>query len=238
MRAGAAVLLVEDEPQQLEELRRAVEGRGFAAVAMRSAARAVSWLRDGGPASRPLVAIVDWDLRLAPDRSATSTDLLCVLAREAAGCLAIVYTANADSFRVRSDIQRAHPRAWLHDKRDGDLSLLVRIDRMLDRTVADLRVEGGRLVIHTPTQDQYRHREAVRLVVRHPDAVTLHSDTATRAARRFGEWLERRGSPARVVSQGRRRYRLQVDEAQPARAAPGSGGVRGTPAPSPPPGTP
>ena len=233
MRAGATILLVEDEPEQLEELRGAMDARGFQVIAMRSAARAVAWLRGGGGWSRPLVAVVDWDLRLSPDRSLSGTDLLCVLAGEAADCLTIVYTANADSFRVRSDIQRAHPRAWLHDKREGDPSLLARIGRMLDRGVADLRVEEGSRVVHLPTLAQYRHREAVRLLVHHPGAVTLPSDSATRAVRRFGDWLERRGSPVRVVSQGRRRYRLAVQEGPAPGALPESGAA-GTAEPAPP----
>lgn len=209
--ASAPVLIIEDEPEKLEELRREVEGRGFQAMATRSAARAIAWLRDAGPAGRPLVALIDWDLRLSPDLSASSGDALCVLAGEAPDCLTIVYTANADSFPVRSQIQRAHPRAWLHDKRDGDLSLLARIDRMLDRAVGDLRIEEGCAVVHSPTRDRYRHREAVRLVSRYPEAVTLQSESAARAVRRFAEWLARHGSPVRVVSHGGRRYRLALD---------------------------
>ena len=151
---------------------------------------------------------------MAPDQLSSSTDALCVLAHDVAECLVIVYTANANSFRVRSEINRAHPRAWLHDKREGDNSLMQRVDRMLDRTVADLRIEDGSFVVHIPSQDQCHHREAVRLVIRHPEIVTFHSETATRAARRFGEWLGRHGSPATVVSHGNRRYRLAVTDAR------------------------
>jgi hypothetical protein len=89
-----------------------------------------------------------------------------------------------------------------------------RLDRMLDHPVADLRVQDGTLVVHIPSQDQYHHREAVRLVIRHPEIVTFHSETATRAIRRFGDWLARHGSPARVMSHGNRRYRLAVGDAE------------------------
>jgi hypothetical protein len=121
-----------------------------------------------------------------------------------------VYSQNIDAFHVRSEIQRAHPRAWLHDKRDGDASLLQRIDRMLDQTVGDLRVEGGTVVIHLPSGDEHHHREAIRLLVHYPSVVTFHSDTATKAVRRFGEWLNRHGSMVTLVSHGNRKYRLQV----------------------------
>jgi len=210
VKANAEVLLLEDDAEKLDELRRHFDARGFHSLAFRSAGRAIAAVSDRGPPTQPIVAVIDWDLSMAPDRSATSTDALCVLAHDVPECLVIVYTANVDSFRVRSEIQRAHPRAWLHDKREGDGSLMDRIDRMLDRPVADLRVQDGSLVVHVPSHDQYHHREAVRLVVHHPEMVTFRSDTATRAVRRFGEWLARHGSPATVVSHGKRRYRLAV----------------------------
>ena len=206
------MLLLEDDSETLAELRGQFASRGFHPLAFRSAARAIAALRDRGPPTQPLLAVVDWDLGMAEDRSASSTDALCVLAGEAPECLVIVYTANVDSFHVRSEIQRAHPRAWLHDKREGHGSLMQRVSRMLDHPVADLRVRDGSVVVHLPSLDEYRHREAVRLVIRHPEVVTLASETATRAVRRFGDWLARHGSPARVVSHGNRRYRLAVPE--------------------------
>ena len=115
---------------------------------------------------------------------------------------------NIDSFRVRSEIHRAHPRAWLHDKRDGDASLMERVDRILDHTVEDLRVSEGSVVIHLPTLAEHHHREAVRLVVHHPEIVTFRSDTATKAVRRFTEWLNQQGSAMTVISHGNRKYRL------------------------------
>ncbi len=221
MKASADVLVLEDDPTQLAELERHFAAHGFHPIGVRSAARAIAQLRDGGPA-RPVVAIVDWDLGMAPDQSATSSDALCVLAREASDCLVIVYTANVDSFAVRSGIQRAHPRAWVHDKREGYASLVGRIGRMLDRTVGDLQVHDGAVVVHLPSRATYHHREAVRLVVHYPQVVTLYSETATRAVRRFAEWLSQHSSPVRVVSHGNRRYRLATDN--PPNAHPSGGG--------------
>src|SRR5487761_1301638 len=172
MRANAEVLLLEDDAEKLGDLRRHFTARGFHPLAFRSASRAVDTLRDGGPSRRPVVAIVDWDLSMAPDQSVSSRDALCVLAREAPDCAVIVYSANVDAFRVRSEIHRAHPRAWLHDKREGDLSLMERLDRMLDHGVADICIQDGSMVVHLPTQDQFHHREAVRLLIHHPEIVT------------------------------------------------------------------
>lgn len=208
MRANVEVLILEDDVEELERLRQHFVRRRYHALAARSAAHAIRTLRNNLESNRPAVAVVDWDLRAAPDQSYSSTDFLSILARQVPECLPIVYSANVDSFRVRSDIQRAHPRAWLHDKLDGDESLLARLDRMLDRSVGDLCVKGGSVVIHMPSGAEHHHREAVRLVVHHPEVVTFHSDTATRAVRRFGDWLRERQSEMAVLSQGNRRYGL------------------------------
>ncbi len=208
MRANAEVLIVEDDAETLEELRVRFSRKRFHPLATRSAAHAVVALRNNAESTRPVLAIVDWDLSKAPDQTLTSGDVLGLLARELSDCLTIVYSANIDSFRVRSEIHRAHPRAWLHDKRDGDSSLIERIERMLDPTVEDLRIKDGSVVIHLPTMAEHHHREAVRLVVHYPELVTFHSDTATKAVRRFGDWLTRNGSRVAVVSHGNRKYRL------------------------------
>lgn len=208
MKANVEVLILEDNVEELEGLRRHFEERHFHPLTARSAAHAIRALKNNLQSNRPAVAVVDWDLSKAPDQSYSSTDFLSILARQVPECLPIVYSANVDSFRVRSDIHRAHPRAWLHDKREGEQSLLARVDRMLDKTVEDLCIRGGAAVVHLPTRDEHHHREAVRLVVHHPEVVTFHSDTATRAVRRFGDWLARHDSKVTLVSHGNRRYRL------------------------------
>ena len=210
MRANAEVLIVEDDTETLEELREHFASKSFHPLATRSAAHAVAALRNNAASTRPVLAVVDWDLSKAPDQTLSSVDVLGLLARELSDCLTIVYSANINSFRVRSEIHRAHPRAWLHDKSDGDVSLLERVDRMLDPTVEDLRIKDGSVVLHLPTMAEHHHREAVRLVVHYPELVTFHSDTATKAVRRFGEWLTKRGSRVAVVSHGNRKYRLAV----------------------------
>lgn len=214
MRANAEVLLLEDDAETLDELKLHFAAKRFHPLAARSASRALSLLENNIQSSRPVLAVIDWDLSKAPDTQCSSGDVLARLSRELGDCLVIVYSANIDSFRVRSEIQRAHPRAWLHDKRDGATSLISRVDRVLDQTVADLRVHDGSVVIHIPSLDEHHHREAVRLVVHYPDIVTFHSDTATKAVRRFGDWLVRHDSRVRLISHGNRKYRLAVaDEA-------------------------
>ncbi|MFN2451276.1 MAG: hypothetical protein ABR541_02865 [Candidatus Dormibacteria bacterium] len=211
MRANPEVIVLEDDPHQLETLRAHLAAMGLHPLCARSASRAVSMLRNNLEANRPVMAIVDWDLSRAPDQLSSCAELLALLGREVSDCLTIVYSANIDSFMVRSGVHRAHPRAWLHDKREGDASLVARISQMLERSVGDLRLAGGSTVVHMPTGANHHHREAVRLVVHYPEVVALHSDTATRAARRFGAWLAGRGSMVRLVSHGNRRYRLTMD---------------------------
>ena len=210
MRANAEIIILEDDPEKLEQLRQHFIQKRFHPLTARSASRAISALKNNMESNRPVLAVVDWDLSKAPGQSFSSTDFLSLLARDVPDCLVIVYSANVDSFRVRSEIHRAHPRAWLHDKREGDMALLDRIDRMLDQTVEDLRVKDGSVVIHIPTKDEHHHREAVRLVVHYPEIVTFHSDTATKAVRRFGDWLAKHNSRVTLISHGNRKYRLTV----------------------------
>lgn len=210
MRANPEVLILEDDPEKLEDLRQEFIRKRFHPLTARSASRAISLLRNNLESSRPILAVVDWDLSKAPDNINTTSDLLTFLAHELGDCLVIVYSANVDSFRVRSEIHRSHPRAWLHDKREGDQSLIERIDRMLEQTVEDLKVKDGSVVIHMPTNDEHHHREAVRLVVHYPEIVTFHSDSATKAVRRFGDWLAKHDSRVTLISHGNRKYRLTV----------------------------
>ena len=210
MRANPEVLIVEDDAETLDALQAHFASKRFHPLAARSARRAMALLENNMRSSRPVLAIIDWDLSKAPEQGWDSGTVLSRLAREVGDCLVIVYSQNIDAFQVRSQIHRAHPRAWLHDKRDGDASLMLRVDRLLEQQVGDLRVHEGSVVVHIPTHVEHHHREAVRLVVHHPEIVTFHSDTATKAVRRFGEWLRQHDSSVRLVSHGNRKYRLSV----------------------------
>ncbi len=208
MRANAEVLILEDDAGDPRGAARALLAQALPPAGDPQRRPRGGALRNNAASTRPVLAVVDWDLSKAPDQTLSSGDVLALLARELSDCLTIVYSANIDSFRVRSEIHRAHPRAWLHDKRDGDRSLIERVERMLDPTVEDLRIKDGSVVLHLPTMAEHHHREAVRLVVHYPEMVTFHSDTATKAVRRFGEWLSQRESRVAVVSHGNRKYRL------------------------------
>ena len=102
------------------------------------------------PAPMHLLGAGNWDLSKAPDRTLTSGDVLSLLSRDLPDCLTIVYSANIDSFRVRSEIHRSHPRAWLHDNRDGEGSLSDLADRMPDPPPQDLGPLPGSPHPHDP----------------------------------------------------------------------------------------
>jgi ActR/RegA family two-component response regulator len=97
MRANAEVLVLEDDAETLEELRAHFAARHFHPMTARSAAHAVAWLRNNAASTRPVLAIIDWDLSKAPDRTLTSGDVLSLLARDLPDCLTIVYSANVES---------------------------------------------------------------------------------------------------------------------------------------------
>lgn len=97
MRANAEVLILEDDAETLEELRAHFAARHFHPLAARSAAHAVACLRNNAASTRPVLAIIDWDLSKAPDRTLTSGDVLSLLARDLPDCLTIVYSANVES---------------------------------------------------------------------------------------------------------------------------------------------
>jgi ActR/RegA family two-component response regulator len=97
VRANAEVLILEDDPETLEELRDHFVRRRFHPLASRSAAHAITSLRNNARSARPVLAIIDWDLSKAADQSLTSSDVLSLLSREVSDCVTIVYSANVES---------------------------------------------------------------------------------------------------------------------------------------------
>jgi len=84
MRANPEVLILEDDAETLDELQTHFTRKRFHPLGARSASRALSLLENNRYSSRPVLAIIDWDLGKAPDRSASSGDVLSRLARSSA----------------------------------------------------------------------------------------------------------------------------------------------------------
>src|SRR5690242_1884226 len=140
MTARADVLIVEDNPTELEELAHLTQALGLETMATRSPSQALRLLR----ANDPTLAIVDWNMRLSPDATLTAEQVLRVLAREHPMTYTIVFAIRAGTdLDLQERIATAHPGAIPHDKRQGLPSLLSRIRRLLQRKVGDLRIERG-----------------------------------------------------------------------------------------------
>ena len=82
MRANPEVLLVEDDVETLEQLRGQFERKRFHPLTARSATRALSLIENNRHSSRPVLAVVDWDLSKASDNHWNSSDVLARLARD------------------------------------------------------------------------------------------------------------------------------------------------------------
>jgi hypothetical protein len=201
-------IILEDDAGQLRALADLIGSAGLVAITARSASEALRLL---DPAyHQPVIAIVDRDLSRAPDRSRRSDEVLRHIYEQHPSCTALVYSANLETVEARAQMHNAHPRVLLHDKREGDVSLLKRVRELVSATAGDLRLADGR-VVHLPSGDGATHRVAVSLVMAYPGgrAVLLRTDAATRASRRFARWLEDVGSNMRVTALGSHMYRLE-----------------------------
>lgn len=208
MTQRADVLILEDNPTELDELATVTEGSGLETMATRSPAQAIRLLR----ANDPTLAIIDWNMELSPEGERTAESVLRALARDHPDTYTIVYATNAGTdMRLQDRIAAAHPWAITHDKRAGLDSLLRRVRTMLQRKVGDLRIDRGS-VVHLPSGLRYKNKWAVRLLCGHPGAVKVRRNSAQYyAIYRFGHWLIEVGSDASVVAErGGGFYRLDI----------------------------
>ena len=220
MTARADVLVLEDNPTELEEIATVTEASGLSTLGTRSPAQALRLLR----ANDPALAIVDWNMRLSPEAEQNAESVLRVLSREHPDTYTIVFATRAGTdIDLQERIAAAHPGAIVHDKRQGLPSLLARVRQLLQRKVGDLKLDRG-TVIHVPTGERYKNKWAVRLMCGYPDALQAQrNSTPYMAMYRFNLWLDDIGSTVSVVSQGAAFYRLVVAPATGVRRAARSG---------------
>jgi CheY-like chemotaxis protein len=198
------VLVVEDHPEKLEEAARAVLAEGLQVLRARSPKEALDLLTG----CHPVLAVVDWDMRKAPDMGTDSREVLQVLEAEHSDTVTLVWAAGLGDLNARSMIQASHSRALLHDKRLGIDSLRTRIRRVVARPYGDLRVEHGH-VTHIRCGGTYLHPLGVRLVLNRGGAVRVpRMAREANAAARFQTFLSAHHSPARVEPCGHSLRRL------------------------------
>ncbi|HZV53191.1 MAG TPA: hypothetical protein VFD49_25935 [Candidatus Dormibacteraeota bacterium] len=208
MRAPAQALILEDDPEQLDRIAAAMREVHLEPIRTVSPDRALRLLRY----NHPVLAVLDLDMSMAPESTATVEDLLRHLFELHGGCFVLVYSVMADEIRERKRIEAVHPFAMFVSKHDGLEALVDRIRRMMGVRFGDLHVRRG-LTVHEPTGQVFLHSVGVSLVLGAAlgQEVVLQ-DTEAKAARRMRAWLERVGSGVRLVDLGRRCYALHLAE--------------------------
>ena len=212
----ADVLVLEDNPTELEEIVTVTEACGLDTLATRSPQQAIRLLR----ANDPVLAILDWNMRLSPDAERTAENVLRTLARDHPETFTIVFALRAGSdLDLQNQIAVAHPGAIPHDKLQGLTSLLLRVRQLLQRKVGDLRVDRG-TVVHVPSGTRYQNKWGVRLLCGYPEAtMAKRHSTPYMAMYRFGVWLRDVDSTVSLESEGAGFYHLEVTGTRSGRAA-------------------
>jgi CheY-like chemotaxis protein len=206
---SAEVLVLEDDPDERLQVEGVVSRLQLTPVATADPSRALAVLER----HRPVMAIVDLNMELAPPTDHTVGEVLGRLYERHGGCIPIVYSANARSVDTLEWIATQHAFALVQDKRDGEAGLRERIGRLLRARFGDLHVSGGR-VRHGPSGKDFPHRVAVALLVatRAESAEIVLDDSEGRAARRFERWLTDEVNSIVHVRHDRNRYELAVTD--------------------------
>jgi CheY-like chemotaxis protein len=206
VKAPCEALILEDDPEQMEAVARAMRDVHLEPLAANSPDRALNKLRY----YQPVLAVVDLDMSLAPASRHSVSDVLQALYEGCGGCFVIVYSVRSDEIEERKRIERVHPMAMFVSKLDGQAALIDRIRRIMGARFGDLLVRRG-LTFHEPSGETFGHRVGVSLVLGAAlgQEVVL-DDTEAKAARRMRGWLEQIGSPVQIVDLGHRAYTMEA----------------------------
>src|SRR5437763_11782918 len=117
--APTEVLVLEDEPRQLERLAAAVDASGLAPLQAEHPRKALAML----DYHRPVLAVVDLDMSKAERTGSTVEQVLGRLYEDHGVCIPIVYSVNVARVEQRDWIAGLHPYALVQDKRDGEPAL-------------------------------------------------------------------------------------------------------------------
>lgn len=204
----AAVLILEDDPDQLAAIRELIENNGLRAVCAENPSKALRLMEQ----LPPLLAVIDRDMSNAHDAEKTSLDVLAALDRRHPTCTVFVFSNAIDTLAQQAQVWAAHKGAILHEKRFGTETLLRRIRQFVTPTVGDLEIREG-AVRHRRTGAVVTHRVACALMMAYPRALTLGTADQVKAAQRFRDWLTVRSTCVQLIAKGGRLYELSVDEA-------------------------
>ena len=206
MKAPCQALLLEDDPEQMRRVIQAMEEVFLEPVPAPSPDSALNKLEF----YQPVLAVLDLDMSMAPGSTHTVDDVLQRLYERFGGCFVIVYSVRADEIHERKRIEGIHPLAMFVSKQDGREALIDRIRRLMGVRFGDLVVRQG-MTFHERTGEAFPHSVGVSLMLGAAlgQEVVLE-DTEAKAARRMRTWLERVGSPVKIVDHGRRCYALHM----------------------------
>ena len=220
------MLIVEDVPEELDATRKALDRLGYDVIAARDPATALRRLRteesrDGRSGlmrweltlNRPVVAVVDYDMRHAPDQSASSLDLLRFLFEYERDCQVVVHTWHATSIDVQDRIARAHPGALLQRKRDDVEQLAARIEAHVGLRVAEFEIKGRELRMYDPKDPtrlvrKFNHHVRYNLVRKYREGIVARTPTEAKIARKFRSELRQLGSTHTVKAMGDFTFKL------------------------------
>ena len=210
MRADAEILVLEDDPQELQRVQAAMTRAGLPVLPATNPDSALSIL----PYRKPVLAVIDLDMSKSEPAQKTVNDVLAWLYEWAGECMVIVYSSHVGTIEQQEPVYAIHPYVLFQDKKEGDHSLLTRIERLLAARFGDLSISRGK-VRHNPSGRLYPHRVAVSLLMAKRVKQPLYlDDTDARAARRFNRWLQDNvHSPVRVMSHRDHRYELILERA-------------------------
>jgi len=217
---SAEVLVLEDDPDERRRVEGVVARLQLSPMSASDPDQALALLER----HRPLMAIVDLDMALAPPTGRTAAEVLAYLYERHGGCIPIVYSATVADVATRAAIAGWHAYALVQDKREGEAGLRERVARLLGARFGDLRLVSGR-VRHEPTGRDFSHRVAVALVAatRAEASEVVLDESEARAARRFERWLRDEVASTVTIRHRRRRYELVLLNGGRGHDAPGPG---------------
>ena len=203
----AAVLILEDDPDQLAAIRGLIETNGLRAICAENPSKALRLMEQ----LPPVLAVIDRDMSQANDLERTSLDVLAALDHRHPTCTVFVFSNAIGTLAQQAQVWAAHKSAILHEKRFGTETLLRRVRQFVTPTIGDLEMRDG-VVKHRRTGAVVTHRVACALMMAYPRALTLAEADQVKAAQRFREWLGKNSSCVHLAAKGNRLYELSVDE--------------------------
>ena len=207
-RSPGNILVLEDHEPTSKRLALCVKSNGLIPRVYLSSRTCHERLENWGEEPHPLLAIIDLDMRLAPEnqRTPTSFDVLRLLAKSFPSVIVLVYSGELDSDHNRAAVWKAHPRALLQDKGNID-ELQERIDALLSKEVGSFRLYHG-LVMHVPTSEYFPHEVGARIMLAHPGVIRIPGQAEARAVQRFRKWVISRDPQVTVINQSKHAYCL------------------------------